>query len=202
MYSVVQRLNVVTGAIGTLSSQVRSLHEQVVKLTAEVDNVGQSPPVTIVEPSVRPEELADVKRFATKVQNDLKEVISELKKELDTLRKDDIKKEVSKETKLLEATLMLKVEQTINKMVKDRTETIGNELKSHVEKTLHDSIIFKSTSHAEPTGAEPVEISAPGEINSDEYEINVTLAGEKDDVQPKKRAGRPRKDAQGHVVLH
>jgi hypothetical protein len=171
MYAVIQRVNALCGAVSSLNAQVRLLNEQVAELKNDSMNTPalppSPPPVTVAAidyTAARSEELGDVKRLVQKVQ-------------LDVIDKHS---EVKKETKMLETTLMLKVEQLVNKMVKDRHEALGHELRAYVDSAV---------SYPEPAF----------DSNEEEYEINVTLAGEKDTPLPAdsapKRKSRAKKTA-------
>lgn len=163
MYAVIQRVNALCGAVASLNAQVRSLNDQVLALT----KVEEKPQVPSVAASVPNEDVAELKRLVQKVQLDVVDKNNDLKKD----------------TKILETTLMLKVEQLVNKMVKDRHEALGNELKAYVD----SSIAYPEPAYPEPAYPEPA-----CDSNEDDYEINVTLTGEKDTEVGKIPKRKPR----------
>lgn len=179
MYSLIQRVNAVSGALNGLNAQVHTLNERVSTLSQQQPMM---PPtqITSSQPNVSSDELLELKKLITKIQLELIDKHNELKKEIDTMQKGDVKTLIAKETKLLEASLMMKVEQTINKMMKDRLDSHMTDVKQYVEKRVESLTLEHSEQRNVPQ-------------EDEDYEINVTLNGEKEEPVPKKSARRAKK---------
>ncbi len=78
----------------------------------------------------------DLKSAVNKMQIEVVSKHNELKREIELLRKDDIKRELSKASVVLETTVAHKMEQTINKVVKDRMDRMMDELKLYIDKKM------------------------------------------------------------------
>jgi hypothetical protein len=167
MFAIVQQLNAVSGGLVSLSAQVKHVNDKVDTMTVTSNGTSRE------DNNATMEALSDLKKLITKVQLELIDKYNEIRKDIETIKRDEFRKDISKEIKLLETSLVLKVETMVNKMVKDRTETLGTDLKQMI---LNE---FRA----------PLELTDKQE----DYELNVTLTGEKEEVQPKKRSVRSKK---------
>lgn len=191
MYPVIQHVNAVAGAVSSISAQVQDLNERLstIQMAQENSNVDVSHVVT----AVSHEDIMEVRVMIEKLQLELIAKCSDMKKELDVFRREDIKKDIAREGKLMETGIVLKVEQMVNKMVKDRMDVVSSELKAYVDKVLSNSVIdAMGTNLDDYNNADRTPTPTPEE--DEDYEINVTLNGERSEPPaPKKRSGRPKK---------
>ena len=129
MFPIMSRLNGLAGVVNSLQSQVRNLNDQVSTVSlVQKDSVENDANLKIAKLM---EVMEDLKKSLNRVQLDVVTKHNEIKKDIDVCKK---------EIKLLETTLMHKVEQVINKSVKDRTDMVADELKSFVERTITDLV--------------------------------------------------------------
>jgi DNA-binding FrmR family transcriptional regulator len=125
MFAITQQINAIVGAINGLQTQVLVLDKKVSELSTQQRESGAadvSQKINSLSGNIE-----DVKKSISKVQVDVVGKHNDIKKDLDSSKK---------EIKLLETTLTRKMEQSINKTVKDRTDLVSAELKSFVETTL------------------------------------------------------------------
>jgi ABC-type transporter Mla subunit MlaD len=125
MFAITQQMNALMGAVNNLQVQVNTLNNKIAALsTTQRDSSGADFSQKVDSLSGN---IDDIKRSLNKIQVDTVSKHNDIKKDLDSNKK---------EVKLLETTLTRKMEQTINKSVKDRTDLVADELKSFVERTL------------------------------------------------------------------
>lgn len=118
-----------TGSINNMNSQIVHLND---RLNATKKDATDSTGIK--------EAVDDCKRQLQKIQIDLVAKHNELKRELDAFKKDEMKKELSKESMILETTLNHKLEQMVQKTLKDRTDRILIELKSYTDNKMREYI--------------------------------------------------------------
>ena len=129
MFPIMSRVNGLAGVVNSLQSQVKTLNDQVSTVSlVQKDSVENDANLKIAKLM---EVMEDLKKSLNRVQLDVVTKHNEIKKDIDACKK---------EVKLLETTLMHKVEQVINKSVKDRTDMVADELKSFVERTITDLV--------------------------------------------------------------
>lgn len=124
MFSVVQQLNALSSSVTALGTKVSQLSIKLQEHSNETDVEAFKEMKSGVD---------DVKKVLSKLQLDVASKQLELKKELDVLRQEDVKKTVAKEFMLLETTLLHKVQQSINKSLKERFDTLFAECKAYVD---------------------------------------------------------------------
>jgi hypothetical protein len=125
MFAITQQMTALMGAVNSLQVQVNTLNNKITALsTTQRDSSGADFSQKVDSLSGN---IDDIKRSLNKIQVDTVSKHNDIKKDLDSNKK---------EVKLLETTLTRKMEQTINKSVKDRTDLVTDELKSFVERTL------------------------------------------------------------------
>lgn len=149
MYALVHRINVLQANVNGLQSTLANIYQK-----------QASPQPSEKEPSPQTEHLLDIQnkveelsKSIHRIQIDLTTKQTEIKKE-SVARDEDIRRDI----KLLETTLPIKLEQLVNKIVKDRIEQLGQELKNSLQSVDLSSI----------------------HPNEEDFEINVTLTGEND----------------------
>lgn len=167
MYHIQNKVNALGALVNGLGQQLHVLSEHVSKIPMTDKN-------SVVGPLVKNEDLDEVKRLITKVQMEVIDKYAEIRKDVESLKQDSLRKELNKEIKLLEASLLIRMEQTVNKMMKDRLETFSTEIKQYVDKTVAEENVDKMDIPTNPS-------------DTDDYEINVTLAGEKEELPVVKR---------------
>lgn len=167
------KVNSLSGAINNINMNMANLSDRISTITQEQKKDSNN--------SVSNSDLEELKHLVNKVQLDVVTKHTELKRELDSLRREEIKKEVSKESKLLETMVMHKVEQLLSKSLKDRTTNLSDELKHYVDTQI------ASLSSNRPDPINNVE-------DDENYEIAVTLAGETQTTQekPKRKSVKKR----------
>jgi predicted transcriptional regulator len=125
--------------------------------------------------------IEDLSKSVSKLQVESSTKNVETKKEFEKVMSK--LEEIKKELKLMETTLSMKTEQFVNKMIKERIEQCKQDILAQV--MLH------ITSNLPSTPAHSVS------NENDEYEINVTLAGEdtietSTPIQKKPRGRKPK----------
>lgn len=155
MFPIIQRLNGLTSSMNSLNSQMNVLSTEMLKQSRGSTNS-----------SISNEVITELQRSVNKLQVEFVTKQNEIKREVDklVLKDDDSKKDVSREIKLLETTLSMKLEQLVNKMVKDRVEQMMQGIKMDIEREIEERLGASRNMH-EPSFEE-------------DYEINVTLTGE------------------------
>lgn len=152
MYALVHRINVLQANVNGLQSTLANIYQK-----------QASPQASEKETSVQAEQFLDIQnkveelsKSIHRIQIDLTTKQTEIKKE-SVARDEDIRRDI----KLLETTLPIKLEQLVNKIVKDRIEQLGQELKNSLQ-----TVDLTPMSSIHP--------------NEEDFEINVTLTGEND----------------------
>jgi len=191
MFAIIQRVNTISGAMQNLTVQVQTLADTVAKLpspssSSQVQNDRSATERALAELKSQIEAVvADVAKLRETGREELKQqIVRELAKEY--------AKEIAKECKLMETSVLLKLEQTANKMMKERMDKLSTDLKQYVD---------KATEAAKENAYKEAEVALQGEGHGDgsaddeteDYEINVTLAGEKEETAPKRAPRKPRK---------
>lgn len=173
LFSVMTKLNTLSGAVNNINMNMSTLSDRISSIAQEQRTGSQN--------TVNTSDLEEIKRSLIKIQGELASKHIELKKDIETIRRDEIKKEVTKEAKLLETMLMHKVEQLLNKSLKDRTSNLSDELKRYVDITVASSSVNVPSSDS-------------GMPEDDNYEIAVTLAGETpiNQEKPKRKTTKKR----------
>jgi hypothetical protein len=153
MYTLVHKINVLQANVSGLQTQLAHMYHRQTPQQNERD----------VAPVVKEEHLLEIQnkieelsKSINKIQIDFTTKQTEIKKE-SVARDEDIRRDI----KLLETTLPIKLEQLVNKIVKDRIDQLGKELKNSIKS---------------------IELTSSSAINTndEDFEINVTLTGEND----------------------
>ena len=169
MFAITQRVNVLQTTVAALQNKVYSLNNKVENADTNTLSSSSSP---IVDNKVD-----DVAKSVQKMQVDLATKHVESKKEIEKILSKQ--EELKKELKLIETTLTMKTEQLVNKLVRERLEVMGADLKRSLE-VAHDT---------------SAPVSRDGK--DEDYEIDVMLANEvastatEDVTKPKKRGRKP-----------
>ena len=193
MFAIIQRVNTISGAMQNLTVQVQSLSDTVAKLpspssSSQVQNERSATERALAELKSQVEAVvADVAKLRDTGREELKQqIVRDLAKE--------VSKEIAKECKLMETSVLLKLEQTANKMMKERMDKLSTELKQYVDKATESA---KENAYRDAEVALQGEGQGQGDGSADDetedYEINVTLAGEKEETAPKRAPRKPRK---------
>ncbi len=165
MYGVYQRINAIAGAVNTLSSEIKVLEE---KIGNERDTPTNTSTTSTTQQSL----------------SSLEQTIETVKKDIEILKKLEVKKEIQKELCVFETTLSKKLEQNMTKLLNDKLEMMMMEYNSKMS-----SVIDEKIKNMVPLSSTTLDMSAL----DDDYEINVTLAGENETEKPiveKKKGGR------------
>jgi outer membrane murein-binding lipoprotein Lpp len=131
MYAVAQRINQVASAVNTLSVQVKAIDDKVKVIDGGNTDKGMN---NYVVP-------ADIDEKVSKVQKEMTVAINGLKnqiKEVDATLKDLLKKEVSKQSLLFDTTIGHKIDQSINKILKERLEVLSIEQRAYIDRCVED----------------------------------------------------------------
>jgi hypothetical protein len=133
MYAIIQKVNALSGSIHSMNSQLNELTKKVYTDTTTTESNEH-------DAKIVGSKVDDLKSAVNKMQIEVVSKNNELKRDIELLRKDDIKRELSKASVVLETTVAHKMEQTINKVVKDRMERMMDELKLYVDKRIEEKM--------------------------------------------------------------
>jgi transcription antitermination factor NusA-like protein len=127
MFTLVNQINALAAGLNGLRREVSNLNDKVEKLSVS-QNENSNENISLQLGKLT-ETVEDIKKNLNKVQIDVVSKNNDLKKDIDNLKK---------EAKLLETTITHKVDQSVNKSVKDRTDLISKELKIHLDSKLSE----------------------------------------------------------------
>lgn len=143
MYAIIQKVNALSGSIHSMNSQLNELTKKVYTDTTTTESNEH-------DAKIVGSKVDDLKSAVNKMQIEVVSKHNELKRDIEMLRKDDIKRELSKASVVLETTVAHKMEQTINKVVKDRMDRMMDELKLYVDKRVEEKMDATSTPPEDP----------------------------------------------------
>jgi hypothetical protein len=147
MFAISQQLNNVNGSLHSLQGQLNQLKEQVQTMkNVQSKTIENDPNMKLEKLS---ESFDELKKLVNKVQLDLVTKYNELKKDIDTSKKEII---------LIDTTISHKIDQIVKKIVKDRTDLIAEELKSFVERSLSEYVDNSEKDKDDDVDVEDVEV--------------------------------------------
>lgn len=138
-FQIINRINTLVSSMNNLNNQVNDLTQQLRNIQNQQQNVSRGA-------NAQNDTLEDTRKQLSKLQIDLVSKTNEIKKEIEMLRTEEVKKQLAKEVRLLEATIIHKVEQQVNKTIKDRLQVTFAEIDEKIEKKIAEHLGEKSAS--------------------------------------------------------
>lgn len=173
MFAITQQITYMNSLLSNLQRQINVLQKDNINKQGNIDSDTNDTDFN--------NKIEDLSKSVSKLQVESSTKNVETKKEFEKVMSK--LEEIKKELKLMETTLSMKTEQFVNKMIKERIEQCKQDILAQV--MLH------ITSNLPSTPAHSVS------NENDEYEINVTLAGEdtietSTPIQKKPRGRKPK----------